>query len=444
MTGPGRVVRGLPALWLGALLAAGCAPTMLQAPQVGELRRHEGPGVPLTVYVMLELRKFEIRGGGPLHTKDALAPPRGVQLARDIIREKLAEIGLFEAVEVVDGPPPEGKPGIVLRTALDILVTTPAWGVTSFHPRAYVTATHVGRGGVRQPLFANAHYEAVGTMGDNVFAIGETVMLAWRTGGEAIATQLANDLPRRLAASAAGARLLGQVAPSSPPRPEAPQRPEAPPPAPDPRAAAVSSGSGFLLRNTNLVLTNYHVVRDKTQITLIFPSGEEYPGRVAYRDRGNDLALVEARGLTGAGRGLTVSVNSEIKVGETVHALGYPLGAGLSRQPSMVSGAVSATTGLDDDISRFRMTAPINPGNSGGPIVNQRGQVIGIAAAGLVREGIEAIRFGIKASTAALILQQAQVVASFDVVVTPSSAQPTPPEQIFSALSSQVVLIEAR
>lgn len=222
------------------------------------------------------------------------------------------------------------------------------------------------------------------------------------------------------------------------PLPPQPPRVGAPP------AAATASGSGFLLRNSNLVLTNYHVVAGRTQVRLVFPSGEEYEGRVAFRDRSNDLALVEARGLAGAGRGLVVAVNAQIKVGETVHALGYPLGAGLSRQPSMVSGAVSSTVGLDDDISRFRTTAPINPGDSGGPIVNARGQVVGIAVAGLVRQDIEAIRFGIKASAAALILQQARVTTGFDIAVEPAEGATRGPEEVFERISPHVVLIEPR
>jgi len=207
---------------------------------------------------------------------------------------------------------------------------------------------------------------------------------------------------------------------------------------------ASSAGSGFLLRDTNLVMTNDHVVAGKTTIAVVFPGGEEYPGRVVLRDRGNDLALVELKGRGGGSGGLTLAVNAEIQVGDTVHALGYPLGGGLSRQPSMVSGAISSTLGLGDDIARFRMTAPINPGNSGGPIVNHRGQVVGIAAAGLVRQEVEAIRFGIKASTAALILRQAGAATSFDVVVTPTEPSAKSPAQIFRDVSPHVVLIEAR
>jgi S1-C subfamily serine protease len=232
---------------------------------------------------------------------------------------------------------------------------------------------------------------------------------------------------------------------AEPPKRDITARPAAPQSGP-PTAAqpSTTSGSGFLLRQTNLILTNYHVVRERRELTLRFPSGEEYRGRVVAQDRSNDLALVEARGLTPSSRGVVVAINTGIKVGEPIHALGYPLGAGLSRQPSMVSGTVSSTLGLEDDIARFRMTAPINPGNSGGPVVNARGQVIGVAAAGLVREGVEAIRFGIKASTAALILQQAQVTTAFDVVVSPATAAPRAPDQIFSELAPAVVLIETR
>jgi len=250
--------------------------------------------------------------------------------------------------------------------------------------------------------------------------------------------------------NAALARLLEQaemqqLAPGRPIGPAVATRPPAPKPVSPPAAQpSTTSGSAFLLRQTNLVLTNYHVVRDRKELTLRFPSGEEYRGRVVAQDRSNDLALVEAQGLTPSSKGVVVAINTGIKVGEPIHALGYPLGPGFSRHPSMVSGTVSSTVGLEDDIARFRMTAPINPGNSGGPIVNARGQVIGVAAAGLVREGVEAIRFGIKASTAALILQQAQVTTAFDVVVSPAPAGPRAPDQIFSDLAPAVVLIETR
>ncbi|MBI3637309.1 MAG: trypsin-like peptidase domain-containing protein [Candidatus Rokubacteria bacterium] len=221
-------------------------------------------------------------------------------------------------------------------------------------------------------------------------------------------------------------------------------RPRASDEPPAARDAAVSAGSGFLLRNTNYVLTNYHVVKDGGSIKLTFPSGEEYQGRVAVRDRANDLALVEVRGLAPSPAGLTLATDGEVKVGEMVHALGYPLGSGLSRKPSLVSGVVSSTVGMDDDITRFRTTAPINPGTSGGPLINSRGDVVGIAAAGLVRSEVEAIRFAVKASAATLLLRQIPTISTFDVKVVPKDSLPRAPERIFEEASPYVVLIEAK
>ena len=213
--------------------------------------------------------------------------------------------------------------------------------------------------------------------------------------------------------------------------------PVAPTPGADDRAVA----SGFVLRDTNLVLTNYHVVRDRRHITLRFPSGESYSGRVISVDSGRDLALIEVLGRPASAGGLVLAPG-EIKIGETVHAIGYPLGDTLSRQPSLVSGQVSSTVGLRDDIAQFRTTAPINPGNSGGPILNQNGQVVGIAAAGIVRTGVEGIRFGIKASAAQLMLRQAVTGSAFDI--TAAAAGPMPVDKIFEQSAPHVVLIETR
>lgn len=415
------------------LLGAGCGPTLIEAPYTPPVEPGLGARLPFRAWVAAERRNVEGKLDALL-TRDTLAPPEGIRVARETVVRRLADAGLFESVNELEGPVPPGAEGIVLDIKIDIVIGVPSFGTHSFNPHAYVTVRHVGPGGARQTLLSSLHFETRGVVGDNPFAIHEVVMTAWRAGANAIASQIANTLPAQLTQAMARVGLTARAPAAPEPRHESEPRP----------APAAASGSGFLLRNTNLVLTNYHVVADRSQITLVFPNGEEYQGRVAFRDRSNDLALIEARGLAGTARGLVVAVNAPVKVGETVHAVGYPLGAGLSRQPSMVSGAVSSTVGLDDDIARFRTTAPINPGNSGGPIVNARGQVIGIAVAGLVRQGVEAIRFGIKASTAALILQQAQVTTAFDIGVGPAEGAPGSPEQVFEKVSPHVVLIETR
>ena len=173
-------------------------------------------------------------------------------------------------------------------------------------------------------------------------------------------------------------------------------------------------------------------------------SGESYPGRVAANDSNNDLALVQLQGMRPKGGGFVPDFGAQVQPGERVHALGYPLGTKLSRRPSIVSGAVSATTGLEDNIAQFRMTAPINEGNSGGPVISAQGVLVGVASAGLVRSGVENIRFGTKFSAAMLLLQQTRLARKFSVSVVPKSRKAMNSAEIFREYSPYVVLIEAQ
>ena len=205
-----------------------------------------------------------------------------------------------------------------------------------------------------------------------------------------------------------------------------------------------SSGTGFLLRGTSHILTKFHVVQGASRVQVTFPSGEVYPGRVEARDANNDLAIVRLKGMSPKGGGFVPDLASRVEAGKRIHAIGYPLGAGLSRKPSIVSGQVSAETGLKDNIAQFRMTAPINEGNSGGPVINARGVLIGIASSGLVQQGVEAIRFATKISAASLLLGQTRLARKFSISVQPKEAPPKTPQAIFRKFSPYVVLIETR
>lgn len=234
MTPRMRRVGGIGGILLAAL-AAGCAPQVIQAPEVARVNVHQGRSLPVKVWVTFELGKFDIHGGGPLHTRDVLAPPEGPRLARQVIRGKIEETGLFASVEEAEGAPPSGMPGLWLRVGVDIVVTTPSWGITSFAPRAYVTATMREPGGARETLFTGASYESKGTFADNPLIIGTLVQLAWREGGNAIGAKIANDLARQLASTAAGARFLALGA--------APPRETLSPPVPSATSGAPAPGS---------------------------------------------------------------------------------------------------------------------------------------------------------------------------------------------------------
>jgi S1-C subfamily serine protease len=207
----------------------------------------------------------------------------------------------------------------------------------------------------------------------------------------------------------------------------------------DSREGTNSSGSGFLLSQTALIITCNHVVEGASKITVHFASGSSYDARVLARDLNNDIAVLSLVGFTPGQEGFRLNMQSKIAAGDQVHALGYPLGEALSRQPSIVSGQVSSTLGIEDSPTEFRMSTPINPGNSGGPILNDRGDVLGIAVSAIRGRAVEGLSFGIKITTALPLLQQVGV--RFEEMDNRPSQTAS---QLFSVHSRAVVMIQAK
>src|SRR5262245_20057910 len=145
-----------------------------------------------------------------------------------------------------------------------------------------------------------------------------------------------------------------------------------------PKRSVRSMGSGFVINPNGHIITNNHVVEGATEISVKLTDGRELTGKVIGRDPKTDLALlkVEASGLPT----IALGDSSELKVGEPVMAIGNPFGL----EQTVTTGIVSATgrvigQGPYDDF--IQTDASINPGNSGGPLINARGQAIGINAA---------------------------------------------------------------
>jgi Do/DeqQ family serine protease len=141
-------------------------------------------------------------------------------------------------------------------------------------------------------------------------------------------------------------------------------------------------GSGMIVRqnkDTYYVLTNNHVVEGANEIQVATRSGKEYPAELVGRDSRRDLAVVSFK--TSDFFPLAALGNSDdVKVGDWAIAMGNPLGEQFSFSVTMgIVSAVGRTGGPGGNINDFIQTdAPINQGNSGGPLVNIRGEVIGI------------------------------------------------------------------
>jgi S1-C subfamily serine protease len=202
--------------------------------------------------------------------------------------------------------------------------------------------------------------------------------------------------------------------------------------------SALKTGSGFLLHQTDFIITAYHVIEGSSKLSVTFPSGSSYTARVVARDVKNDLAILKLVEFKTSEDGFRMSLSAPLNAGDLIHALGFPLSSDLGERPSIVSGQVSSTTGLDDSPAQFRMTALVNPGNSGGPILNENGEVVGVVVATLVGRDIEGVKFGVKITTALSLLQQVQL----KFVDTPQHNSMTA-SQLFAEFSKDVVLIRA-
>jgi serine protease Do len=141
-----------------------------------------------------------------------------------------------------------------------------------------------------------------------------------------------------------------------------------------------SLGTGFIIRDDGLIVTNNHVVEgaDEIEIQINEKSDKIYKAKVIGSDERTDIALLRIEGKNFPA--LSLGSSKDAEVGEWVAAFGNPFGQG----HTMTKGIISAKGRALAEINRFPMIqtdAPINPGNSGGPLVNSKGQVIGVNSA---------------------------------------------------------------
>ena len=107
------------------------------------------------------------------------------------------------------------------------------------------------------------------------------------------------------------------------------------------------------------------------------------PPRSSHRDTANDLALVVAEGNIGAAAVAAFRTGVPVRAGESIAAYGFPLAGTLSSSGNIVSGNITAVTGVADDVRYFQISAPVQAGNSGGPLLDFSGSVVGIVNAKL-------------------------------------------------------------
>lgn len=159
-------------------------------------------------------------------------------------------------------------------------------------------------------------------------------------------------------------------------------RDKPPPLAPGERAArrAVSSGTGFVVAASR-IMTNHHVIDGCAEVAARLPNGQEIPTRVLASDATRDLALLSTE--ADAGPILPFRGAGSYRRGEGVVTYGFPLAGLLSSGPTLTTGEISALAGLADNPRHLQISAPMQPGNSGGPLLDMRGQVVGVVVSKL-------------------------------------------------------------
>ena len=160
-------------------------------------------------------------------------------------------------------------------------------------------------------------------------------------------------------------------------------------------------GSGFVVDSDGHILTNAHVIDGSTRLTVVLDDGTRLTARVVGTDPMRDIALIKVEPRQ---RQLTVlPLVKQTREGEEVVALGYPLGGG---NLTVTKGIVSALV-TRGSLAYIQTDAALNPGNSGGPLLNSRGEVVGMNTSVLREDGgdeTEGIGFAIKSDTLRLSL----------------------------------------
>ncbi|HLU97346.1 MAG TPA: trypsin-like peptidase domain-containing protein [Thermobifida alba] len=221
-------------------------------------------------------------------------------------------------------------------------------------------------------------------------------------------------------------------------------------------ATAEGGGSGFVISDDGLIVTNNHVVSGARDLTVLFNDGSQAPAEVVGTDPVSDLAVLQAEGVSGL-TPASLGDSDQVEVGAEVVAIGSPLGL----SGTVTSGVISAlqrpvNTGVsgqqpgdpfapqpDQDepqattstvIDAIQTDAPINPGNSGGPLMNMDGEVIGINTAIATTSGNPLAQSGSIGLGFAIPINQAKPI--IDELVTTGEAT-------YAAIEASVTVAES-
>jgi Do/DeqQ family serine protease len=169
-----------------------------------------------------------------------------------------------------------------------------------------------------------------------------------------------------------------------------------------------SLGSGVIVDGSGIIVTNFHVVRDASNIRVVLPDRREFDATALLADERSDLAVLKIDGEKQKLPVLRLGNSDDLAVGDLVLAIGNPFGVGQTVTSGIVSALARTEVGISDYQFFIQTDAAINPGNSGGALVDMQGELVGINTAIFSRTGGSiGIGFAIPSNMVRVVIQSA-------------------------------------
>ena len=200
----------------------------------------------------------------------------------------------------------------------------------------------------------------------------------------------------------------------------------------DDKIVAAASGTGFFVSRSGHIVTNHHVIDECKAVKVNF-KGREIDAKILAIDKTNDLAIIQAK--INPSKVYPVS-NKDVSLLQDIIVAGFPLGKNVSSAIKTHKGSVTALAGFGDNYSNFQTDATINQGNSGGPVIDYKGNIVGVAVALMSAEAGQNIFFAVKSSTLKTFAN-----ANGITFLTPNSRE-MPNEELGQLITEGTVFLE--
>ncbi len=205
---------------------------------------------------------------------------------------------------------------------------------------------------------------------------------------------------------------------------------------------ARSTGSGFIVTTDGYLVTSAHLLAEGAKTSVVTESGI-FQATVVRLDSANDLAVLKVNGSFSP---LPIISSRSVKLGEPVFTVGFPNPGLQGFSPKFSKGEISSLAGPQDDPQYFQISLPVQPGNSGGPLVDSRGNIVGvvtgklgvgaaIAASGALPENVN---YAVKSSFLTALLESLPAVSA---KLAEPSTKVRPQEEITRMVQAATVLV---